>query len=366
MAYLVSVGLSLPKHELDQTKTAEFARDMFQGAFKDIDRLLKVFGNGGIQKRQFAEPLQWYKEDHTFSEKNSTFIKHAVHHGIDAVKNCLKETAFLKKPVDYEDIDAIFYISSTGMSTPSIEAKIMNQLPFREDVKRVPIWGLGCAGGAAGLSRAFEYCKAFPDAKVLVLAAELCSLTFQKDDASKSNLIGTSLFADGIACALLTGNEGIKTISSALQNLPNIKGTRSSFMKNSEDIMGWDIRDNGLYVIFSRDIPTVISEWLKPNAEVFLQDFGLSLADISHFMAHPGGKKVLLAYEQSLGFGKEALQESHDVLQNHGNMSSVTVLYVIREFLKKQQRKPGEMGIAGALGPGFSSELLLVEWEETE
>ncbi|MFY4776040.1 type III polyketide synthase [Metabacillus sp. RGM 3146] len=364
MAYIVSVGTSLPKNEMDQEKTVEFAKEMFQDSFKDINRLLKSFKNGGIKKRQFAESLDWYKETHTFQEKNEQFIYHAVRQGAEAVVNCLSDEEFLSEAVPVEVIDAIFFISSTGIATPSIDARIMNILPFKESTKRIPIWGLGCAGGAAGLSRAFEYCSAYKTAKVLVLAVELCSLTFQKDDVSKSNLIGTSLFADGIACALIAGEEALVSIPTRLKALPKIEASRSSFMKQSEDVMGWDIRDNGLYVIFSRDIPGIISDWLKPNVMLFLNEHNVSLNEITHFMAHPGGKKILDAYEESLGLGAKALLPSKEVLINHGNMSSVTVLYVIREFLHKQSQKCGEKGLIGALGPGFCSEMLLVEWEE--
>lgn len=208
MAYIVSVGKCLPEFNSTQETTVEFANEMFKETFKDIDRLLTAFQNGEIQSRQFAKELDWYKQEHSFEEKNDTYITNAVTLGVKAISACLSNSELLTRPIDYEEIDALFFISSTGISTPSIDAKIINYLPFKESIKRIPIWGLGCAGGAAGLSRAFEYCKAFPDAKVIVLSAEFCSLTFQRDDQSKSNLIGTSLFADGVACTCIVG-EGV-------------------------------------------------------------------------------------------------------------------------------------------------------------
>ena len=195
MAYVISAGTSIPRCHVDQKEAAVFAREMFKDSFKDIDRLLSAFQNGEIASRQFVMPLDWYKEAKSFKEKNQTYIDMAVRHSAEAVSNCLSDDRFLKKEIPCEKIDAIFFISSTGISTPSIEAKLMNILPFSKRAKRIPIWGLGCAGGASGIARAFEYCKAFPKAHVLVIAAELCSLTFQKDDQSKSNLIGTSYLA---------------------------------------------------------------------------------------------------------------------------------------------------------------------------
>ena len=175
----------------------------------------------------------------------------------------------------------------------------MNLLPFRDDTKRVPIWGLGCAGGAAGISRAYEYCLAYPTANVLVLSVELCSLTFQKDDYSKSNLVGASLFSDGVACALVAGDySNIK----ANQPMPKIIATSSKFMPDSEDVMGWDVKNSGLHVIFSKSIPSIITKWLGPFVHEFLSVNELTKDDITHFVAHPGGKKVLESYEAALGF----------------------------------------------------------------
>ncbi|WP_299094302.1 3-oxoacyl-[acyl-carrier-protein] synthase III C-terminal domain-containing protein [uncultured Metabacillus sp.] len=363
MAYLLSVGKAIPENELSQDTTIEFAKEMFQDSFKDIERLLTVFKNGEIQSRQFAEKLDWYKETHTFEEKNDTYIEKAVQLSVTAINNCLHNERLLCQSIDYEEIDAIIFISSTGISTPSIDAKIMNQLSFKETTKRIPIWGLGCAGGAAGLSRAFEYCLAFPESLVLVVSVELCSLTFQHDDLTKSNLIGTSLFADGVACVCVAGASFNWKSTSKLKALPHIQGTRSTFMKDSEDVMGWEIKNNGFYVVFSRDIPTIIRKWLRPQVITFLQEHDLTLDGISHFAAHPGGKKVLEAYQEGLGMSDQHLHISKDILIHHGNMSSVTVMYVIQDYLEKELGREGEYGLIGALGPGFSSELLLVQWE---
>ena len=359
MPKILSVGTSIPKYPIQQDTVVEFAKELFEDSFKDINRLLTVFQNGQIEKRHFARDVEWFREPHTLQEKNDIYIKEAVAYGAEAINACLHNSATLSQSIAYQEIDAIFYISTTGMSTPSIEARIMNILPFSPYTKRIPIWGLGCAGGAAGLSRAYEYCLAFPKAKVLVLCVELCSLTFQKNDRSKSNLVGTSLFADGIACVLMAGDE-VQIDSKGAY--PKVLGSQSTLMGNSEDVMGWEIKNEGLYVVFSRDIPVIITNWLAPNVTRFLDNHHVKLDELDHFVLHPGGKKVLEAYQDCLGLEAEKLNTSLQVLKEYGNMSSATVLYVLKEIMEKSSKK-GEKGIAAALGPGFSSEMLLLEWE---
>ncbi|MBA2870397.1 alkylresorcinol/alkylpyrone synthase [Anoxybacillus calidus] len=356
MPTIVSVGTAKLPYQLNQDTVKEYTKQLFGKAFRDIDRLMNIFDNGQIESRYFVKNLDWYKEKHRFSEKNNTYIESALQYGCEAIKNCLQNPHFLQSPIDYEEIEAIFYISTTGIATPSIEARLINKLPFSLHIKRIPIWGLGCAGGAAGLARAYEYCLAFPKAKVLVLAVEFCSLTFQPNDSSKSNLIGTSLFADGVACICVAGDE-----ADDKQLKPHILASQSTFMRHAEDVMGWDICDDGFFVIFSKDIPSLISSWLKPNVEQFLRSHSLTMADIDYFIAHPGGKKVLEAYQKALGIDEKKTAVSFQILKQFGNMSSVTVYFVLEQFMK-QPVKEGEHGLLLALGPGFSSELVLLRW----
>jgi alkylresorcinol/alkylpyrone synthase len=358
---IVSVGMGVPPFELQQEETVTFARQLFSQSFKDIERLLTVFANGEIEKRHFVKELDWFREQHSFEEKNNAFIEAAVELGAEAITQCLHHEAYLKQSIPYEEVDAIFYISTTGLATPSIEARIMNRLPFSPKTKRIPIWGLGCAGGASGLARAYEYCLAFPHAKVLVLSIELCSLTFQHNDRSKSNLIGTSLFADGVACALVTGDQVEVQRFSIPSIHPVILDTQSTLMPQSEDVMGWDIKNEGLFVIFSRDIPSIVQNWYGGQATPFLEKHQLTTRDIRHFIAHPGGKKVLEAYVKALNLEPSMVERSFHILRQYGNMSSATVLYVLHEFMKNGAAE-GEHGLITALGPGFSSELLLVKW----
>lgn len=362
MPSIVSLSTCNPPHVFTQDKALSFARELFKDSFQDIDRLLNIFHNGQIEKRHFSVPLEWFQKEHSLQESNDLYIKLATKLGVEAIEECLQTSVFLERKIDYSEIDVIFFISSTGISTPSIEARMMNQLSFSPHTKRVPIWGLGCGGGASGLSRAYDYCLAYPHAKVLVVSVEICSLTFQRKDQSKSNLVGTSLFADGAACALVVGDKIKLNQLSRLSYLPHIQDTQSTLMPESLDVMGWDVKDSGLHVVFSKDIPNIVSHWLKPNVEEFLTRHSLKLEDIKHFIAHPGGKKVIEAYQETLGMDGEITAIPLQILNEFGNMSSATVLFVLKRFME-QEVADGERGLITALGPGFSSELLLVEWK---
>ncbi|WP_091273703.1 type III polyketide synthase [Alteribacillus persepolensis] len=353
MPFIQHIETENAPYSVSQEETVSVVRELFNDHFADINRLLKVFGNANIENRYFSAPLTWFRQSHDFEEKNDRYIQEAVRMGSQAVERCLEKTGTPKT-----DIDALFFISSSGIATPTIDARIINELDLPPHIKRIPIWGLGCAGGAAGLSRAHEFLLAYPSARVLVLCLELCSLTFQHNDTSKSNLVGTSLFADGAACVLMTG-EG-KSHDSLL---PRTVDTMSMLMPHSEDVMGWDVKNEGLHVVFSRDIPTIIENWLKPNVSTFLDRLDKKLLDITHFVAHPGGKKVLEAYERALGFTKDKTRPARDVLAQQGNMSSPTVLYVLKKVMEEGPQ-PGESGLVTALGPGFSSEMVWIEWED--
>ncbi|MEH7500885.1 3-oxoacyl-[acyl-carrier-protein] synthase III C-terminal domain-containing protein [Neobacillus drentensis] len=361
MPTIISVAEVTPHFEVNQNQASEFARELFSESYKDIERLLRAFQNGQIEKRHFVKDLDWFKEERTFEEKNTAYIESAVTFGKEAIEKCLNNKDFLTRNIPFQEIDIIFFISTTGIATPSIEARIMNLLPFNSHTKRVPIWGLGCAGGAVGLSRAYEYCLAFPKAKVLVLSVELCSLTFQRNDLSKSNLIGTSLFADGVACALVCGDASNFSDFRKKRTSPSIMATQSTLMPNSLDVMGWDIRSTGLFVVFSRDIPHIIEDWLKPNVSGFLADHQIDLEQIDYFIAHPGGKKVIDAYVKSLELPPAMTNVSLEVLKQFGNMSSTTIFYVLKRYLEMEIPQDS-LGLGTALGPGFSSELLLFRW----
>ncbi|WP_019120335.1 type III polyketide synthase [Brevibacillus massiliensis] len=353
MPYILSVGTAVPPFQVDQEESMRMTRQLFGSAYSDIDRLLSVFANSSIRKRHFSVPPDWFQADHTVGEKNRLYVESACRLGTQAIQNCLN-----KLSLSAAEIDCLIFVSSTGLATPSIDARIVNLLDMKEHVTRIPIWGLGCAAGAMGVSRAFEYVRAFPETMVLLLAVELCGLTFVKNDLSKSNLVATSLFADGAAAVLIAGDACVDSLS--LRPLAKIIDRISTTWKNSLDVMGWDVTDDGLKVIFSRDIPTLIRQRIRMNVERFLERTGMSLTDISRYIPHPGGPKVLAAYREVLGLQPDHTSLAEEVLAEFGNMSSATVLFVLEKSLEQQWTR-GEYGLVTALGPGFSSELILLE-----
>ncbi|WP_164668799.1 type III polyketide synthase [Virgibacillus doumboii] len=362
MAYICSLGLGVPSHELSQQTIKELVKNIFTFSDRQLTRLLPVFDNALIDKRQFVVEQNWFKESHSFQEKNDLYHSHAKEYSLQAIDECLTNKQFLTQNVPYEAIDMIIFVSSTGISTPSMDTYLMNERNFREDITRMPLWGLGCAGGAIGLSRAYDWLKAHPDKTVLLVCCELCSLTFQKDDIQKSNLIGTALFGDGISAALLAGEES-QYLSHCRQSIPRITRTSSSTKKNSNAIMGWNVSNNGLEVIFSKSIPSLVRSFWDRHIEEFMNQNRLTTGNVHSFIAHPGGKKVLEAMEEVLKVPSEKFKHSYGVLKNHGNMSSSTVLYVLYEWMREDMPEQ-EVSILSALGPGFSSELLLMEWDK--
>lgn len=327
---------------------------MFAADVPHLERLLTIFENGGIVSRRFCMPLEWYAVPHSAEEKHLRFVEHATELAERAAADCLARAG--RAP---GDIDHIVFVTTTGLATPSIDAHLYNRLGMRPDVKRSPLWGLGCAGGAAGLSRAAEYVTAFPSHRCLLVAVELCSLTFIRDDASKSNLVATSLFADGAAAALVEGSEA----SQDGRPGPRIVSTRSTIWPDTLDVMGWNVTNDGLQVVFSKDIPTIVRSEMRGAVEQLLQPEGVDPDAVAHYVLHPGGEKVLRAYEEALSLPDGRLGAAERVLRRCGNMSSCTVLFVLDELLRSPvPPRAGEIGIAGALGPGFSSELLLLHF----
>lgn len=362
MTIIGSIGLGMPPYEISQEEVKKIIENIFPLSERKLNRYLPVFDHALIKTRQLVVKKDWFFQKHTFEEKNKIYEKYAKKLSLTAVDHCLSNEEFLRRTVPYEAIDMIIYISSTGIATPSIDVHIMNDRSFRNDVIRLPVWGLGCAGGAMGLSHAFNFLRAYPDKNVLIICCELCSITFQKEDQQKSNLIGTALFGDGVSAVLMIGD--ISPYQEyLLAGKPKILQTNSMTKKHSTDVMGWDVTNEGLKVIFSKSIPALVHSFWQDHAKHFLRCNSLQIDDIHSYIAHPGGKKVLEAMEESLTIPKEKLHHSYSILKHHGNMSSATVLYVLYEWMKEEIKKDS-YSILSSLGPGFSSELLLLKWGE--
>ena len=251
-------------------------------------------------------------------------------------------------------IIVFIYVNTTGLATPSIDARLINILDLRHDIRRTPVWGLGCAGGVAGLSQAYHYALGHPKERVLVVCVELCGLTFISDDYSKSNFIACALFSDGAAAAVLSGDEV------EAEGL-DIIGTQSTFYPDSLNVMGWNISSRGLQVVFDKRIPDIVNANADGELQRFLRRHGISKEQIKYYLYHPGGLKIVNAYEAAYGVSGDAFKISRGVLRDYGNMSSVTVLFVLERFLQHYEEKKRSYGVVSALGPGFCSESLLVK-----
>jgi alkylresorcinol/alkylpyrone synthase len=253
------------------------------------------------------------------------------------------------------DVDSLIFVSVTGIATPSIDALLMNRLGLPPRVKRLPIFGLGCVAGAAGIARAADYVKSFPNQVVVLLSVELCSLTLRLEDVSIANLISSGLFGDGAAAVVVVGAERPAAG-------PRVVATRSIFYPDSERVMGWDISERGFQIVLSSGVPQLVRDHLREDIEDFLADEGLTLRDISSWVTHPGGPRVLEAMEETLELDNGALDVTWKSLREVGNLSSTSVLLVLAETMANRRPDPGSRGILMAMGPGFCSELVLLEW----
>lgn len=348
MPKIAGVATALPKFKLSQSDAKSFARRVF-GERPAIDKLLSVFDNSLIDERSFVVDNDWFEQPHDFTEVNDLYIEQALELSKEAIGNLRDQLG-----LSLDLIDAIVFISTTGLATPSIDARLFNILPFNKHIKRIPIWGLGCAGGAAGIARAYDIAKAYPDSRVLVVSLELCGLAFQKNDKQKSSIVATALFGDGAAACLVVG-DNVEALG------PAIVDTMSTIYTDTLDVMGWKITGEGFKVVLSRDIPTIVRSLVHENIGELLTRNTLKYDDLDHFIAHPGGKKVLEAYEEALHLKQEDLRHSYGVLRDHGNMSSATVFFILERYLQDATVSKG-YGLLSALGPGFCSELVLLKW----
>jgi alkylresorcinol/alkylpyrone synthase len=352
---LVSVATALPPHVVRQQDARDFAEHLFREVLGETDRrLLAVFDNTGIERRHVCMPLDWYGEPHDFGVMNACYQEQALALAAEVIPRVLEPAGLTAA-----DVDHLVFVSSTGIATPSLDARIANRLPFRSNFRRTPVWGLGCAGGASGLARARDFALAHPESRVLLVAVELCSLTFQRGDRTSRNLVAASLFSDGAAAALILGAEADVPRRPPQRPLAMVDA-RSTLWPDTLDVMGWDVDAAGLHVVFSRDIPTLVRERVRPNLEEFLAGCGLSLPGLEHLVAHPGGPKVLAAYADALDRPAESFRHAHEVLRDCGNMSSPTCLFVLERTLAAGAIGDGEHAVLTALGPGFSSELVLL------
>jgi alkylresorcinol/alkylpyrone synthase len=348
------VAHALPEHYVDQETLIAAFREAWGGAHYNVERLEELHRAVQVSGRYLARPLHEYRELGSFARRNEAWLGSAVELGAVAVEKALEQAE--AKP---SDVDHLFFVTTTGIATPSIDARLVNRLGLRADVRRSPLFGLGCAGGAAGISRASDVLCAHPEQLAVLLSVELCSLTLQRDDFSIPNIISSGLFGDGAAAVVLAG--GARDTASH-RPAPRVMATGSVFYRDTERVMGWDIVDSGFKVVLSAKVPEIVLEHTRGDVDAFLARHGLLRRDIRHWIVHTGGPKVLAAFETALELPSGALARSWRLLRETGNLSSAAVLFVLGDLLESGEARPGDHGLLMSMGPGFCSELVLLQW----
>jgi alkylresorcinol/alkylpyrone synthase len=347
---IASVGSAFPPHFYDQDELLDALKRTWGRRHHNLERLERLHRNVLVGGRHLALPMEEYDRLGGFGDANDAWIRVAQEVGEAAVRDALGRAGLVPA-----DVAALYVVTVTGVATPSLDARLVNRLGLAPAVKRNPIFGLGCVAGAAGIARAADYVKAFPDEVAVLLSVELCSLTLQREDLSVPNLIASGLFGDGAAAVVVAGaGRGLPG--------PRVVATRSVFYPDSERVMGWDIGDRGFRIVLSADVPEVARRFLPGDVDRFLAEQGLDRSAIGSWVCHPGGPKVLEAMQEGLDLPDGALDLTWKSLREVGNLSSTSVLLVLQDTLDHHRPAPGTLGLLLAMGPGFCSELVLLEW----
>lgn len=340
---LLSVAPARAPYDLDQAEVAEIARRLFEERVPEFRRLAPVFASAGIRTRQAVKPVAWYLEPRDWPQRMTAYTEGALELFVDAASGALAEAGLTGA-----DADIIVTVSSTGIATPSLEARAMDQLGFRPDAARVPVFGLGCAGGSTGLGLAARLAAASPGANVLLVAVEVCTTAFRTDQVGNADIVATALFGDGAAaCVLRADGEGFAEVRSYGEHT----------WPDTLDVMGWRIDPDNLGVIFAQSIPAFARANLRPAMDAILERQGLAVEDVDRFVCHPGGVKVIQALESALELRQGDLDHERAVLAEHGNMSSPTVLHVL-DRVRRTGLPP--RSVVTALGPGFTCSTVML------
>lgn len=360
---IVSATSAFPKHYYPQEALFAALRQYWGESLPDAEKVRRLHGNVGVEGRYLSLPIERYAEMGAWGEANDHWIRTAEDLG-----HCAISRALIAAGLQPRDIGAFFFTTVTGVASPSIDARLINRMGLSPNVRRVPMFGLGCVGGAAGIARAADYVRAWPDQIAVLLAVELCSLTLQREDLSVANLISSGLFGDGAAAVLVAGEEAAAKIASGDAGLPwarsgpRILATRSVFYPETQDMMGWEISEKGFRVVLSSEVPDLIQRQLGGDVDSFLADLGHDRSEVGSWVLHTGGPKVLRATASALGLENGELSASWDCLRRMGNLSSASVLVVLEEVMKNRRPVPGTLGLLAAMGPGFCCELIALEW----
>jgi alkylresorcinol/alkylpyrone synthase len=352
---ILSVGRALPPHHVDADTLIAALSTYWARKHFNVERLAVIHRAAQVGGRHLALPLAEYAGLDSFGKCNDAFIRVGAEIGEQAVRAGLAAAG-----LSPADVDHLWFVTVTGISTPSLDARLANRLGLKPGVKRTPVFGLGCMAGAAGIARASDVLRAFPGEVAVMLSVELCSLTLQRDDASITNVVATGLFGDGAAAVVMAG--GARTDGARAPRVPRIQATRSVFYPETEWVMGWDVVDTGFKVVLSAKVPEVVEAHVGEDVDAFLGDHGLARRDVRHWIAHTGGPKVLEAFRRGLGLPESAIERSWRSLREIGNLSSASVLFVLGDLLESGEARPGDVGLLAAMGPGFSAELVLLRF----
>ena len=358
---IASVASAVPEHRFPQSAITSAFKSYWNDKLPEPEKLDWLHSRVGVDFRHLAFPLERYPQFSTWGETNAAWLEAAEALGARAI-----DTALDRAGLTRQDLNALFVVSITGIASPSLDARLINRMGLRTDIKRTPIFGIGCAGGAIGITRASDYALAYPEHTAAILCVEICSLTMQSDDFSTANLIASGLFGDGAAAVIVTGSRtshrNPKGSAQSSRKGPQILGTGSVFYPDTEEIMGWDISEAGFKIVLSPHLPELIKGNLAGDVDTFLGKYQLRRADIGNWVIHTGGPKVLDSIQNTLGLPDSELERSWDCLRQFGNLSSASVLLVLEEVLMNDTPEPGAYGVLMAMGPGFCLEMILLKW----
>lgn len=350
---VIGTGTALPKHHYTQQQLAEVALRTLPELRLQAKVVERFFGRVGVEGRYLALPAGEYAKLDSFGARNDAWIVAAM----DLAEECVN-AALADANLTAGDIQLFMSTSVTGLSVPSLEARLMNRLPFARELKRVPMFGLGCLAGAAGVARVSEYLRAFPSHCAILLSVELCSLTVQKGDGSVANMISSGLFGDGAAAVVVAGSEHLASAKAG----PRVLGSRSLFFPDTERVMGWDIIDTGFKIVLSEKVPQIAREGVPVVVDALLAEHRLSRADVKAWIVHPGGPAVMEGMRKGLELESEQLEATRTSLAEVGNLSSASVLFLLDHYRKTVRPSPGSYGMMIAMGPAFCAEAVLVQW----
>lgn len=358
---IAGVGSALPRHRYPQAAITSALKHLWQGKLERPDLLDRLHARARVEHRHFALPIERYASVTSWGDMNSAWIETAQELGAEAIDRALSEAGLQRR-----DLDALFVVSITGVASPSLDARLINRMGLRADIKRTPIFGVGCVGGALALSRAADYTLAYPQHTAVALSVELCSLTFRRDDLSTENLVSSGLFGDGAAAVIVAGTDVAAERSAdgqgRRQRGPRILASESVFYEDTESIMGWDISGDGFKIVLSPRLPDLIRANLARDVDRFLARRGLGRTDLDAWVIHTGGPKVLEAIQETLALSDRDLAPSWDSLRRVGNLSSASVLLVLEDVVANAPPPAGTLGMLLALGPGFCAEMILLQW----